>query len=78
MKRRIMSLVLSAIFFPAYAANVALKTAVRLPFMPMMWMIKLIYPNIVDDIGNKSKQIKSSVRNKADESFMSLSSLMAK
>lgn len=50
-----MSLVLSAIFFPAYAANVALKTAVRLPFMPMMWMIKLIYPNIVDDIGNKSK-----------------------
>jgi len=65
-------------FFPSYVMFSAMKTTAKLPLMPAIWIIKKFYPNIVDDLNVKSKEIKSSMKDKADKGIMTLSSLMAK
>ena len=73
-----LSFLLTAVFLPAYALNVAVKTAVKLPFIPMLWVMKIFYPNIIDDINTKKSAFTRSVKETADSSFMTLSSLIAK
>jgi len=53
---------ITALFFPSYVMFSAMKTTAKLPLMPALWIIKKFYPNIVDDLSVKSKEIKSSVK----------------
>ncbi len=46
-------MMLTVIFFPAYVMNVAVRTSIKLPFMPVLWIAKKINPNIVDDINDR-------------------------
>jgi hypothetical protein len=46
--------------------NVAVKTAVKLPFMPILWVMKIFNPNIVDDINVRKRAFGDSVRTTAD------------
>eukprot|EP00347_Sterkiella_histriomuscorum_P012816 403367118 len=71
-------LMLTTMFFPAYAINVALKTTLKLPFMPVMWIVKKFYPHIVDDVSSSSKKAKENLKEKANKSFLTMSSLIAK
>lgn len=71
-------MVLTAVFFPAYMINVMAKTAVKLPFLPIIWMARIFNPNIVDDINKKTNSLRHTVKETADRSFMTMSSLIAK
>ncbi|CDW85270.1 UNKNOWN [Stylonychia lemnae] len=75
---QLLSFMVTAMFFPSYVMFSTLKSAAKLPLMPALWIIKKFYPNIVDDISVKSREIKSSVKDQAGKSFMTMSSLMAK
>lgn len=74
----LVSMILTAVFFPAYVMNVAIRTAVKLPFMPLFWIAKKINPNIVDDINNRKNAFSNSIKDTADRSFMTMSSMIAK
>lgn len=69
---------LTTAFFPAYAINVAFKQALVLPFVPISWFLRKFFPSLVDDLSERSKKAKKSIRDKADRSIMTMSSLIAK
>jgi len=47
---QMLSNIITLMFLPAYASFVVSKTCIKLPFVPAIWMIKLINPNIADDV----------------------------
>lgn len=76
--RLIFASLLITVYYPVSVATTLVQRSIKLPFMPMIWMIKLVYPNINEDISLKSTQLKTTVKNTADKSFMTMSSLIAK
>ena len=75
---RIFSAFVTMAFFPAYVAYSGTKTAISLPFMPFLWILKKLVPNLVDDISTKKLKFQQTVKDTADASFMTLSSVIAK
>ena len=77
-KNSLSSTLLTLCFFPAYASYSCVKTCAKLPFMPVMWLCKKLYPDMIDDLTHTRKEIKMKVMQTADKSFVTLSGILAK
>lgn len=63
---------------PAYSVYSYSKWFTMLPFLPLVWTIKKLNPNIADDISKTKNKLKSQVKQTADKSFKTLSSYLLK
>ena len=77
-KTLFIKLVIVTVFGPASIFYEGLKKTCRLWIMPVDWLLKKINPNYVNDVTTKKDQITNSIKDKADASILSLSSLIAK
>lgn len=65
-------------FLPAYSFYLCAKTVLKMPFLPAIWMIKKINPNITDDIRDRKNSFKNKLKSKASNTFSMISGLVAK
>lgn len=69
---------LTTVFAPASFMFETTKKAIRMGIAPVDWIIKKVNPNYVNDVTAKKDQIKTSLKNKADQSILTMSSFVAK
>ena len=69
---------LTILFFPAYAAYSMTKSCLKIPFLPFLHLIKILYPEMIDDVNMSKKVWKAKVKSTADKSLITLSSIVAK
>ena len=66
------------VFSPAYLIFECLKKMAAVWFKPFDLLIRKVFPNYINDFTSKKEQITHKIREKADQSILSLSSIIAK
>jgi hypothetical protein len=65
-------------FSPAYLLFECFKKVAFLWIKPFDWALKMYYPDYVNDFTSKKEQITQKFKQQADQSILSLSSVVAK
>ena len=75
---QLIKLCLTITFSPAFLFFECLKKVAVLWLRPVDWALRKVFPDYINDFSIKKEQITHKFKQKADESILSLSSIIAK
>jgi hypothetical protein len=75
---QLLKLFLMIAFSPAFLFFECLKKVAVLWLRPVDWALRKVFPDYINDFSTKKEQITHKFKQKADESILSMSSIIAK